>query len=189
LVGREQQGSLFLRPGRARSGAQKLERLTHRPPQGPTGRFPEIQEEWRSRDACRFTTGQIKVLGDRKHVQLPRIGVLKTHESTRKLASRLEQGSARILSGTISRTADRWFVSFTVEVQRHLPGGNGKTTVVGVDVGVRQLAVLSNGTTIANPRARRSAASSPTRQPGTAAGWWWPTGSIPLPRRAQPAVG
>jgi putative transposase len=48
-----------------------------------------------------------KVLGDRKHVQLPRIGVLKTHESTRKLARRLEQGSARILSGTISRTADR----------------------------------------------------------------------------------
>jgi putative transposase len=122
----------------------------------PVG-FPRFKKKWRSRDACRFTTGQIKVLGDRKHVQLPRIGVLKTHESTRKLARRLEQGSARILSGTISRTADRWFVSFTVEVQRHLPGGNGKTTVVGVDVGVRQLAVLSNGTTIANPRALEDA--------------------------------
>jgi len=52
----------------------------------PVG-FPRFKKKWRSRDACRFTTGQIKVLGDRKHVQLPRIGVLKTHESTRKVAA------------------------------------------------------------------------------------------------------
>jgi putative transposase len=37
------------------------------------------------------------VLGDRKHVQLPRIGVLKTHEATRKLARRLAQGTAAFL--------------------------------------------------------------------------------------------
>jgi IS605 OrfB family transposase len=90
---------------------------------------------------------------DRKHVQLPRIGVVKTHESTRKLARRLEQGSARILAATISRRADRWFVSFTVEVQRAIPAGNGKPSVVGVDVGVRHLAVLSTGAVIANPHA------------------------------------
>ena len=77
--------------------------------------------------------------------------MLKSHESTRKLARRVEQGSARILAATISRTADRWFVSFTVEVQRHVPAGNGKRTVVGVDVGVRHLAVLSTGVRIANP--------------------------------------
>jgi len=118
----------------------------------PVG-FPRPKRKSRARDACRFTTGQIKVLNDRKHVQLPRIGVVKTHESTRRLARRLEQGTARILAATISRTADRWFVSFTVEVQRHLPVGKGKTTVVGVDVGVRHLAVLSTGTTVTNPRA------------------------------------
>jgi IS605 OrfB family transposase len=93
------------------------------------------------------------VLADRRHVQLPRIGVVKTHESTRKLARRLEQGTARILAATISQTADRWFVAFTVEVEREIPIGDGKTSVVGVDVGVRHLAVLSNGATIANPRA------------------------------------
>ena len=114
--------------------------------------FPRFKKKGRARDACRFTTGAIKVLADRKHVQLPRIGVLKSHESTRKLARRVEQGSARILAATISRTADRWFVSFTVEVQRHVPAGNGKRTVVGVDVGVRHLAVLSTGVRIANPR-------------------------------------
>jgi putative transposase len=115
--------------------------------------FPRRKRKGRSRDACRFTTGQIKVLADRRHVQLPRIGVLKTHESTRKLARRLEQGTARILAAIISRAADRWYVSFTVEVQRHVLAGNGKTTVVGVDVGVRHLAVFSTGVVVPNPHA------------------------------------
>jgi putative transposase len=55
----------------------------------PVG-FPRFKRRGR-RDACRFTTGAIRVLGDRKHVQLPRIGILKTHESTRKLARHLER--------------------------------------------------------------------------------------------------
>jgi putative transposase len=115
--------------------------------------FPRRRKKRHARVACRFTTGQIKLLSDRKHVQLPRVGVLKTHESTRKLARRLEQGSARILAATIARTADRWFVSFTCEVQRTTPADNGKTGVVGVDVGVRHLAVLSTGMVAPNPRA------------------------------------
>jgi putative transposase len=140
----------------------------------PVG-FPRFKKKGRARDACRFTTGQIKVLGDRKHVQLPRIGVLKSHESTRKLARRLEHGTARILAATVSRQADRWFVSFTVEVQRHLPTGNGRTTVVGVDVGIRHLAVLSTGAVIANPRSlerqlcklRRLSRQLARRRPGS----------------------
>ena len=40
--------------------------------------FPRFKKKGRSRDSCRFTTGAIKVLPDRKHVQLPRIGILKT---------------------------------------------------------------------------------------------------------------
>jgi putative transposase len=118
----------------------------------PVG-FPHRKKRRYGQVACRFTTGAIRVLPDRKHVQLPRIGVVKTHESTRKLARRLEQGTARILAATISRRADRWFVSFTVEVQRTIPARNDRTTVVGVDLGVRQLAVLSTGQAIANPRA------------------------------------
>jgi putative transposase len=118
----------------------------------PAG-FPRRKKKRRARVACRFTTGPIRVLPARKHVQLPRIGLVRTHESTRKLARRLERGSARILAATISRTADRWFVSFTVEVQRAIPISNGKPSVVGVDVGVHYLAVLSTGQTIPNPRA------------------------------------
>jgi putative transposase len=115
--------------------------------------FPRRKKKGHARVACRFTTGAIRVLPDRQRVQLPRIGVVKTHESTRKLARRLEQGSARILAATISRRADRWFVSFTVEVQRTIPTSNRRTSVVGVDVGIRHLAVLSTGEVIPNPRA------------------------------------
>jgi putative transposase len=116
-------------------------------------RFPRRKSKRRACPSCRFTTGAIRVLSDRKHVQLPRIGVLKTHESTWKLARRIEQGTARVMTATISGTADRWFVSFTCEVQRQVPASNGKPGVIGVDVGVRHLAVLSTGEAIPNPHA------------------------------------
>jgi putative transposase len=149
-------------------------RTGRRPSRRPVG-FPRFKKKGRARDACRFTTGAIKVLPDRKHVQLPRIGVLKTHESTRKLARRLEQGTARILAATISRTADHWFVSLTVEVERQVPAGNGRGTVVGVDAGIRHLAVLSTGRVIPNPKAlerslrklRRLNRQLHRRQPGS----------------------
>jgi putative transposase len=113
--------------------------------------FPRFKRRGR-RDACRFTTGAIRALADRKHVQLPRIGVIKTHESTRKLARHLERGTGRILAATITRTAGRWYVAFTCEIGRQLPTANGHTSTVGVDVGIRQLAVLSTGEQVPNPR-------------------------------------
>jgi len=53
-------------------------------------------------------------------VTLPRVGTIKTHESTRKLARRLETGTARILSATVRRDAGRWYCAFTVEVARQV---------------------------------------------------------------------
>jgi putative transposase len=116
----------------------------------PVG-FPRFKRRGR-RDACRFTTGAIRVLPDRKHVQLPRIGIVRTHESTRKLARHLERGSGRILAATITRTAGRWYVAFTCEITRQIPASNEHAGTVGVDVGIRHLAVLSTGAQIPNPR-------------------------------------
>jgi len=119
---------------------------------GPRVGFPQRKAKHRTRPTCRFTTGAIRVEPDRHHVVLPRIGRIHTHESTKKLARRLEAGTARILSATISCTADRWFVSFTVEVQRRSPERARVGGAVGMDVGLRHLAVLSTGEVIANPR-------------------------------------
>jgi putative transposase len=114
--------------------------------------FPQRKAKHRTRPSCRFTTGVIRVEPDRHHVALPRIGRIHTHESTRKLARRLEAGTARILAATITCTADRWFVSFTVEIQRRTPDRPKQAGVVGVDLGIRHLAVLSTSQVIPNPR-------------------------------------
>jgi putative transposase len=66
------------------------------------------------------TTGDPRLRGDRKHVTLPRVGTITTHESTRTLARRVETGTARILSATVRRDAGRWYCAFTVDVARHV---------------------------------------------------------------------
>ncbi len=86
--------------------------------------FPRFKKRGRCRDSFRFTTGAIRCVGT--SATLPRIGTVKTHESTCKLARRLGNGTARILSATVSRTAQRWFVSFTVEVERAVPGRHAR---------------------------------------------------------------
>ena len=53
---------------------------------------------------------------DHHHVTLPRMGRVRTHESTRKLARRLEAGTARILSATVSWAGGRWQCAFQVIV-------------------------------------------------------------------------
>src|SRR5918996_5451153 len=62
-------------------------------------------------DAFRLT-GSIRVLG--RAVQLPRLGAMRTKEGTEKLRG-------RILSATVRREADRWYVSLTVETERANP--------------------------------------------------------------------
>ena len=72
--------------------------------------FPGFKSA-RSRRSVRFTTGTIRVEADRHHVTLPRVGTIRTHESTRKLARRIEAGTARVLSATLSEdSAGRWHV-------------------------------------------------------------------------------
>jgi putative transposase len=104
---------------------------------------PRRKRKHTARLSCRFTTGPIRVEPDRKHVTLPRLGAIKTHESTRKLARRLEEGTARILSATVSRRGGRWFCSFQVAVQRHDAPAAHPAATIGVDLGVSHLAVLS----------------------------------------------
>ncbi|MFF5225877.1 IS607 family element RNA-guided endonuclease TnpB [Dactylosporangium sp. NPDC000521] len=117
----------------------------------PVG-FPRFKAKHRSTPSVRFTTGAIRVEPDRKHVVLPRSGRLKLHESARKLARRIDNGTARIMSATVRRDGGRWFVAFTVTIDRveRVPARPG--SVVGVDVGIRHLAVLSTGELVANPR-------------------------------------
>ena len=116
------------------------------------GNWRDSRKGKRAGLSCRFTTGGFGLVGtDRRHVKLPRIGIVRTHESTRKLARHIERGTARIRSATVSLRGGRWFVSFTTETSRHDRSPARPESTVGVDLGVKSLAVLSTGEIIPNP--------------------------------------
>jgi putative transposase len=119
---------------------------------GPAVRFPVFKGK-RAPSTVRFSTGSFGLAEtDRRHVRLPRIGLVRTHESTRKLARRIQAGTARIRSVTVSLRRGRWQASFSVEVDRAKRAPARPAETVGVDVGVKHLAVLSTGQMIPNPR-------------------------------------
>ncbi len=68
---------------------------------------------------------------------LPKMGLIRTKEATNKF-------KGRILSATVSREADRWYCSLTVEVDR-LISQPIIGDVVGVDLGLETFAVIHDG--------------------------------------------
>jgi putative transposase len=89
-----------------------------------------------------YLEGSIKVESNR--IRLPVIGWVKTYET-------LPTGI--IKNVRLTRKANRWFVAFKIN---HTPPLPIKTSnVIGVDLGVKSLAVCSDGTNFENPRAYR----------------------------------
>jgi putative transposase len=126
--------------------------------------FPRFKKRGKCRDSFRFGAGVMRCEGTT--VTLPRLGTLRTHESTEELASLVRAGRARILSATVSRTAQRWFVSFAVEVERDVPEAHARPgTAIGIDLGVKTLltAVDNTGNIIEIP------GQKPLRVPAEAA--------------------
>lgn len=78
--------------------------------------------------------------------------MVRTKEATIALLHRVEGRTARVLSATVSESVGRWYVSFGCEVERSEACPARPDAVVGVDVGVRSLAVLSTGEVVPNPR-------------------------------------
>ncbi|WP_029110204.1 IS607 family element RNA-guided endonuclease TnpB [Mycobacterium sp. URHD0025] len=107
--------------------------------------FPRFKSA-RSPKSVRFTTGAIRVEADRRHVTLPRLGAVRTHESTRKLARRVEAGSARILSAAVCQdSTGRWHCALAVIIEgktRPAHARRSAHSVVGVDVGVKADSLL-----------------------------------------------
>ncbi len=103
-------------------------------------------------------TGSIRVTP--RHVKLPRIGKVRTKERTDKLLELIQAGKARILSATISREADRWFLSLTCEVERPDPEPRevrSPEDIVGVDLGLESFITLSDGTKVEAPKPLKKA--------------------------------
>lgn len=77
-------------------------------------------------------------------VVLPRIGRIRTKEETAL--------KGHILSVTVSKEADRWFASFSVQALRGEYNRTGQDLAIGVDVGINSFCVFSDGTRIKSPK-------------------------------------
>jgi putative transposase len=136
----------------------------------PLGR-PRFKKRGRARDSFQVHGGTLRIESagagfrpkgadkgaTRDMIVMPKIGPVFLHESGRKLRRRTDKGTARIVRGTVARESDgRWYIALTAEVQREVRTGPSarqrKGGAAGIDFGVRELATLSDGTVIPNPR-------------------------------------
>ena len=77
------------------------------------------------------------------HIKLAKMALMRMAESLRF--------DGKIMTGTVSRVADKWYISIAVEIQRELTlPKTGK--YVGVDLGVKDIAITSDGYKFANSR-------------------------------------
>lgn len=106
-------------------------------------RYPSFRKKG-VHDRFTLTNDQFSVEGSR--IRIPALGWVRMREPLRF------QG--KITSATVSRVADRWFVSVAVETQdaSHLPQAENQGAV-GVDLGVKALATLSTGEVVHGPKA------------------------------------
>ena len=81
-------------------------------------------------------------------LKLPRIGRVHCMENVHERIS-----GARLIRITVSRRAGCWYASLTVEREPTAPATAPKLGAVGVDLGVKNLATLSDSTVTPNPRA------------------------------------
>ncbi|MEN8220773.1 MAG: RNA-guided endonuclease TnpB family protein [Pseudomonadota bacterium] len=76
-------------------------------------------------------------------IKLPKLGWVRMREALRF--------SGKVISATISRQANKWFVSLNVELYQ-APKSCDSQAGVGVDLGIKALATLSNGEAFEAPK-------------------------------------
>ncbi len=98
-------------------------------------RYPQFRKKG-VHDRFTLTNDQFDIDGSR--IRVPHLGWVRMRETLRF--------SGKIMSATVSRVADRWFVSIAVDTTdcSHLPKAENQG-VAGVDLGVSALATLSTG--------------------------------------------
>lgn len=109
-------------------------------------RYPRFRKKG-VQDRFTLTNDQFDIDGCR--IRIPNLGWVRMRETLRF--------TGKILSATISRVADRWFVSIVVDTEdlSHLPKTENQGAV-GVDLGVSSLATLSTGESIPGPKPHKA---------------------------------
>ena len=116
-------------------------------------KYPQFKKKGKIRDSFTLTNDQFTINGCR--IRIPNLGLVRMRETLRF--------SGKILSATISCTAEQWFASITVDIDHasatlsnhDLPPAENQG-VVGVDLGVSALATLSTGETVAGAKPHKA---------------------------------
>lgn len=109
--------------------------------------FPKFKSKKNGIGSFRLT-GAIHVTDT--HIKLPRIGWLRLKEH-----GYIPADNIHILAVTITESAGRWFVSVQCRQEIELAQATGEP--VGVDLGIKELAVTSDGTRFENPKPLKKA--------------------------------
>lgn len=114
--------------------------------------FPRFKSKDGTMPRFAYTTGSFGIIDhDPYALRLPRIGRVHCMENVSKRVN-----GAKVLRMSVSRRGGRWQASLTVErADRPVPSPP-KGGSVGIDLGVKELATLSDGTVIHNPHALKS---------------------------------
>ena len=108
-------------------------------------KFPKFRRKG-VRDRFSLANEQFRVEGSR--IRIPRLGWVRMRESLRF--------TGKVLSATISRVADKWFVSITVDTEEPPKRRAENQGAVGVDLGVAALATLSTGEKVVGPKPHKA---------------------------------
>ena len=103
-------------------------------------RYPQFKKKGH-RDSFYIGNDQFSVNGNR--LKIPKLGAIKMHETRRYCGE--------LVSATISRIANKWFVSLSVKLESN-PTSCENQAGVGVDLGIKSLATLSNGEVFEAPK-------------------------------------
>ena len=93
-------------------------------------------------DRFSLSNDQFKIIG--KKIKIPNLGWVRMHESLRY------QG--KILSAKVFNKGSKWFVSIAVELNEIILPKPKTGKAVGIDLGITDLATLSDGTKIQAPK-------------------------------------
>ncbi|MCL2153078.1 MAG: transposase [Oscillospiraceae bacterium] len=108
--------------------------------------FPRFHKKG-IRDSFSLSNDQFKIRGSQ--VQIPKLGCVRLAEQLRF--------EGKILSATVRRAADNWYISVQVEIAKPEPIHRqiSENQAIGVDVGVTSLAVLSDGRVVTGSKPSR----------------------------------
>ena len=108
-----------------------------------TSKYPTFKKKGIG-DSFYIANDQFKIEKDRIHI--PKLGWVRLKESFCHFG--------KIMNATVSRTTDKWFVSIGVKMDL-TPATCENQAIVGVDLGVKNLATLSSGEMMEGPKPYR----------------------------------